>query len=351
MKKLRACILGATGIVGQHFIRILADHPFFEIEALTASPRSQGHEYGRQVDWLVSERVPEIVQEMVIQDTCADTVLRLDPDIVFSALPSGIASDIEAQLATAGLPVFSNTGAHRMDSSVPILIPEVNPDHLELIKYQDLGDGYIVTNSNCSTSGLVLALRPLMELGVRKLTVTTFQAVSGAGRRGVSSLDILGNVIPFITNEEAKIVGETKKILGTRSTGEVIPAPIDVNASCARVPVLDGHLESVVIDMDEPVSIDRVVELLENFTGEPQALTLPMAPSRPLVVLHENDRPQPKRDLSLGSGDLGMTVKLGRLRCQGNQLNMFLLVHNTIRGAAGASVLNAEFARAKGVLA
>ena len=350
MKRLRACILGATGIVGQHFIRILHGHPYFEITAITASTSSQGFEFRKTTDWIVSESIPPDVSDMTVQETHLRTILKQDPDIVFSALPSTVASDIESELARAGLPVFSNAGAHRMEQEVPILIPEVNPDHLDLVNHQAYGTGFIVTNSNCSTSGLVLALRPLVEYGIRNITVTTFQAVSGAGRRGVSSMDILGNVIPFISKEEEKIALETCKILGHLENGRVTPAPFDVNASCTRVPVMDGHLESVVVDFEDPIDANTITKVMNGFTGEPQVLNLPTAPDRPLIIMQEADRPQPKRDLSIIEPDFGMAVKVGRIRVHRNRLNMFLLVHNTIRGAAGASVLNAEFARAKGVL-
>jgi len=347
--KLRACVLGATGIVGQHFVRILVGHPLFEIVAVTGSPRSIGKEYSQATDWIVSRDLPGLVGQMNVQATTPACVLKADVDVIFSALPSSVAYDIEAELARNDFPVFSNAGAHRMDEDVPILIPEINPAHLDLIKEQKFGDGFIITNSNCSTSGLVFGLKPLQQFGIISVIVSTYQAVSGAGRTGVSSMDILGNVIPFISNEEEKMIAETKKILGTLENSKVVPASFDVNASCVRVPVQDGHLESVVLNLEEPVDIEHVCELMRNFRGEPQALELPTAPSQPIVVLSSQDRPQPKRDLSLGDGDLGMVVKVGRLRKQGDRLNMFLLVHNTIRGAAGAAVLNAEFAHAKGV--
>jgi aspartate-semialdehyde dehydrogenase len=351
VNKLRACVLGATGMVGQHFIRILDNHPTFEVGVVTASQRSLGREYGDATDWFVSGAVPEPVKTLDVIETTSKEILKQEVDIVFSALPSDVAFDIESELAQGGLPVFSNAGAHRMDDDVPILIPEINPRHLELVENQDYGEGFIVTNSNCSTSGLVFGLKPLEEFGIRSVTVTTYQAISGAGRTGVSSMDILGNVIPFISNEEEKMAVETREILGTIEHGKVKPAEFVVNASCVRVPVQDGHLESIVIDLEESFEVEHVVEKMNNFSGEPQSLNLPTAPENPIVVLNESDRPQPMRDLSLDKGDLGMTVKIGRVRKQGGRLNMFLLVHNTIRGAAGASVLNAEFALAKGVFA
>ncbi|MGY5854518.1 MAG: aspartate-semialdehyde dehydrogenase [Candidatus Thorarchaeota archaeon] len=351
MSKLRACVLGATGMVGQHFIRILDNHPTFEVGVVTASQRSLGKEYGDATDWIVSGAVPEPVKNLDVIGTNSKEILQQEVDIIFSALPSDVALTIESELAQEDLPVFSNAGAHRMDDAVPILIPEINPHHLDLVENQDKGDGFIITNSNCSTSGLVFGLKPLEEFGIRVVTVSTYQAISGAGRKGVSSMDILGNVIPFISNEEEKMAAETKEILGTIENGKVKPADFDVNASCVRVPVQDGHLESIVVDLEEFIEVEHITEIMNNFTGEPQSLNLPTAPSNPIVVLNESDRPQPMRDLFLDESDLGMTVKIGRLRKQGDRLNMFLLVHNTIRGAAGASVLNAEFALAKGVFA
>ena len=344
--RLRACVLGATGIVGQHFVRLLQDHPSFELVAVTASEQSHGKRYTDATDWIVSEQVSKSSKDLSVQLTTVQDILQQSPDIIFSALPSEIAYQIESDLAQEGLPVFSNAGAHRMDPVVPILIPEVNPDHLMLIEHQDYGDGFIITNSNCSTSGLVMVLRPLVDFGIQRVTVTTFQAVSGAGRRGIAALDILNNVIPFIPREEEKMVMETKEILGTLSDGRIIPASLDVNASCARVPVRDGHLESVVIDFTYPTDRNTIIDELESFIGEPQRLRLPIAPKHPIIVMQQEDRPQPKRDLSSN----GMEVHVGRLRVQGSRLNIFLLVYNTIRGAAGASVLNAEFAKAKGVI-
>ena len=349
MSKLRTCILGATGMVGQQFIRILENHPTFEMSVVTASQQSVGREYGDATDWVVSSFIPESAENIEVTATESKEILDQDVDLVFSALPSDIAFSIESELAKGGLPVFSNAGAHRMDDQVPILIPEINPNHLELVKEQNYSEGFIVTNSNCSTSGLVFGLKPLEEFGIRSVTVSTYQAVSGAGRNGVSSMDILGNVIPFISREEEKMIVETKEILGTLENGKVSPASFNVNASCVRVPVQDGHLESIAVDLEESVEVEDIIEVMQDFTGEPQSLNLPTAPSKPIEVLSEVDRPQPKRDLSVRAGDLGMVVKIGRIRKQDKLVNMFLLVHNTIRGAAGASVLNAEYALAKGV--
>ncbi len=350
MKKLRAGILGATGIVGQQFIRILDEHPFFEIGVVTGSDRSSGKLYSEATDWIVSPSLPENICDFRVLETDVEVLQQNEIDLVFSALPADVAYSVEDELATVGIPVFSNASAHRMKESVPILIPEINPDHLNLVSSQQYEEGYIVTNSNCSTSGLVFGLNPLMDFGIKDVIVTTYQAVSGAGLNGVVSMDILGNVIPFIANEETKMAQETQRILGRNENGKIIPASFDVNASCARVPVMNGHLESVVVQLDQEFSVSQIIEAYNSFSGEPQSLKLPTAPSHPIIVREESDRPQPTRDLSLQAGDLGMSVKIGRVRKQGNRLNFFLLVHNAIRGAAGASVLNAEFAQAKGVL-
>jgi len=350
MTRLKACVLGATGMVGQQFVRILAGHPDFELVLLTASERSVGLQYQNSTDWVVSNKIPKEFKEMIVTNTQTEKLVENEIDLVFCALPSGIAEELEIDIATAGIPVFSNTSAHRMKPDVPILIPEINPDHLKLIETQQFTDGFIVTNSNCSTSGLVFGLKPLMPFGLNDVVVTTYQAVSGAGRNGVASMDILGNVVPFIPDEEAKMEVETRAILGKLDDGSIRPADFRINASCARVPVMNGHLESVVVQLDDDVSTDDVIDAFETFSGEPQSLNLPTAPKTPIVVHQEADRPQPLRDLSIEGGDLGMAVKVGRIRKKDGRVNFFLLVHNTIRGAAGASVLNAEYALAKGYL-
>jgi aspartate-semialdehyde dehydrogenase len=348
--KLRACILGATGIVGQHFVRILSNHPFFEVAGLAASERSKGRRYKEVTDWIVSSRIPDQIANIPLSTLDSRVLHEAEYDVLFSALPGDVAYSIEEELAQLGYPIFSNANSHRMSQGVPILIPEINPNHLDLIQEQPYDEGYIVTNSNCSTSGLVFGLKPLQNFGIKEVVVTTYQAISGAGRRGVASMDILGNVIPFIGNEEEKMEVETKRILGRISDDRIIPAEFSLNASCARVPVMDGHLESVAVKLNRDISIDEAIESLTSFSGPPQDLQLPTAPEKPVHVTHEEDRPQPLRDLRLGPHDNGMSVKIGRIRKKGNWLNFFLLVHNTMRGAAGASVLNAEYALNKGYI-
>ncbi|NWF95046.1 MAG: aspartate-semialdehyde dehydrogenase [Candidatus Thorarchaeota archaeon] len=350
MNKIRCCILGATGLVGQQFVRLLSGHPYFEVSMLTASESSVGKTYEEATEWVVGGEMPANVRALEVSDSRPESVLDREVSLAFCALPASIASDIEVDLAKSGVHVFSNASAHRMDGHTPILIPDINPEHLRLVRKQPYGRGFIVTNSNCSTSGLVFGLRPLMSFGIRYVNVTTYQAVSGAGRRGVASMDILGNVIPFIAQEEEKIERESRKILGVLDVEDIRPAQFEIDASCARVPVMNGHLESVTVNLEQDVSIEDARAALMNYTEEPQRLRLPTAPPQPIVVVGESDRPQPARDLHLEPPHNGMAVVIGRLRKKQRRLSFFLLVNNTIRGAAGASVLNAEFAMAKGYL-
>ncbi|MDF1539686.1 MAG: aspartate-semialdehyde dehydrogenase [Candidatus Thorarchaeota archaeon] len=346
MKKLKACILGSTGNVGQHFVKLLSNHPFFEIEGLAASEKSAGTIYENVVDWTVSTHIPENVRDITVCSTDSKSLEKLGVDLFFSALPGDISREKESEIARMGYPVFTNASGNRMTPHVPILIPEINSDHIELINHQKYNGGYIVANSNCSTSGLVFGLKPLQSFGIREVFVTTYQAVSGAGRKGVASMDILGNIIPFIKNEEAKLESETQIILGHLKDREVERAKFPINASCARVPVMDGHLESVAVKLEDDISCDVVIDEFAGFSGPPQELSLPTAPAAPIIIQQEDNRPQPQRDLS----DNGMSVSIGRVRKKGDWLNFFLLVHNTIRGAAGASILNAEYSYVKGLL-
>ncbi|MHA2026118.1 MAG: aspartate-semialdehyde dehydrogenase [Candidatus Thorarchaeota archaeon] len=349
MKKLRTCVMGATGVVGQHFVWLLDHHPYFEVVSLVASEKSAGNEYKHAVDWTIEGQIPEVASQIVVQNATTDVVVKSDVDIVFSALPRKEALEIEANLAHQGLSVFTNAGAHRMDSTVPILIPEINPDHLSLVQNQEYEEGFIVTNSNCSTSGLVFGLKPLTDFGIRDVFVTTYQAISGAGRHGLSSMDILGNVIPHISEEETKLERETTKILGQVENRQITPAKFSVNATCARVPVMNGHLESIVVQFDQEISLRQAIDCFSEFI-EPRVQGLPMAPQRPIEVFESDDRPQPNRDLLTEMDPRGMAVKVGGFRKKGNSLNFWLLVHNLMRGAAGASILNAEFARSEGVI-
>jgi aspartate-semialdehyde dehydrogenase len=348
-KKFRVGILGATGVVGQRFIQLLEGHPQFEVSALAASDRSQGKAYAEACKWRLPGDMPEFVKQIVIQPPAPP----LDCDFVFSSLPTDIATDAETQFARAGYPVISNSSSHRMGADIPLLIPEVNPDHIALIDAQRKNRGYdrgfVVTNPNCSAIAIVMALAPLhMKFGVTSCVVTTMQALSGAGYPGVASLDATDNVIPFIGGEEEKIEAETLKLLGQVADGVINDAAMSVSAQCNRVNVTDGHLASIRVKLSQSASLDQIKETLASFTAEPQKLKLHSAPVRPVIVRDEVDRPQPRLDRDAESG---MSVTVGRIMPD-NVLDFrfVALGHNTIRGAAGAAILNAELLVARGHL-
>jgi aspartate-semialdehyde dehydrogenase len=350
MDKIRVGILGATGMVGQHFVQFLQGHPWFEITALAASDRSEGRRYGEACRWVISPEIPQSVRDMPVQ-ACEP---GLECDLVFSGLPSDVAGPVEAAFAAAGYWVSSNAGSHRMDADVSLLIPEVNPDHIGIIEHQRRARGwkrgFIVTNPNCTTVGLTMALKPLMDrFGLRQVSVVTMQALSGAGYPGVASLDILDNIIPYIGGEEDKVESEPRKLLGTLEGEAFRMAEFSVSAQCNRVAVRDGHLEAVSVSFQQPgVSIEQVIEAMSNFRALPQELNLPSAPSQPLIVRSEHYRPQPRFDRDAGRG---MSVVVGRVRpCSIFDCKFVVLSHNTIRGAAGAAVLNAELLKVKGYL-
>ncbi|MBE9522161.1 MAG: aspartate-semialdehyde dehydrogenase [Proteobacteria bacterium] len=349
MEKIKVGILGATGMVGQRFIQLLEDHPWFEISELAASERSAGKPYGEAVSgrWKLETTIPDKTASMMVKE-CKP---GLDCKIVFSALDASIAGSVEEDFAKAGYVVSSNSRNHRMDEDVPLLIPEVNAEHTAMIENQREkynGKGYIVTNPNCSTIGLVLALAPLhKKYDIKKLIVTTLQALSGAGFPGVPSLDILDNVIPFIGGEEGKMESESLKLLGTLKGGKFVYADIKISASCNRVSVKDGHLECVSIAMDKKPSIDEIILALKEFNPL-KDLNLPSSPPQPIIVKEEENRPQPKYDRDLGKG---MSSIVGRIReCPVLDYKFLILSHNTIRGAAGAAILNAEYLKVKGLL-
>ena len=340
-------LLGATGVVGQQFVRLLAAHPWFRLTWLGASERSAGRCYGDVTKWRLAAPPPaEIASQPV--DEC---VPGRGPALVFSALDAAAAQEIEPMFARAGHVVVSNARSHRMDPLVPLLIPEVNGDHLGLLHRQRRERGWtgaIVTNPNCSTVVLAMVLAPLRRFGLKSAVVTTLQAVSGAGYPGVASLDIVGNVIPSIAGEEEKIETETLKILGSFDDGGIVPHPVIVSAQTTRVPVVDGHTEAISIGLEERPPIDEVVNVLTSWRGRPQELRLPSAPASPIVVTAAADRPQPRLDVD---GDGGMTVTVGRIRqCPLLGLKCVALGHNTVRGAAGAAILNAELMAAEGLL-
>lgn len=348
MGELRAGVLGATGAVGQRLIEHLADHPWIRVCAVMASERSQGRHYRDACDWRLDTPMPDDLADLVVSDPNPTR----DVDLVFSGLGADVAGPIEEAWAERGAWVFSNAGSHRMDADVPLLIPEVNPGHLGLLPHQRERRGWpgaIVTNANCSTTFLAMALAPLhKEFGVEAVSVVTLQAVSGAGHSGVPSMAIHGNVIPNISGEESKIETEPLKILGTLAGGAVEPANITISAQVHRVPVLDGHTEAVSFKLKRAATLAEVRQALEDFRGPPQDLDLPSAPTRPILYVEGSDRPQPRLDLRR---ERGMATLVGRLRpCPVLDYRMVVLGHNTIRGAGPGSVLNAELCARQGLM-
>jgi aspartate-semialdehyde dehydrogenase len=342
-------------MVGQRFVQFLDHHPQFKLDALFASPASAGREYGRIGKWSIETELPEAVADMEVEATTATAVVKSGVSLVFSALPSAVAGEVETDIAQAGVPVFSNAAPHRMDPQVPLLIPEVNAPHLALAKLQkEDGRAPIVTNANCSTTGLVMGLKPLQDrFKLRDVVVSTYQAVTGAGSGGLALLDQPFNVIPHIAKEEHKMETESRKILGSVSRGKVRPADFSVLASCARVWVRDGHLESVVVTVDEEPSLDEVKEAFSQFRGEVAGRGLHTAPEEPLHLFTEEARPQPALDALLGQAEglPGMTAGVGQVKvAEDGRIRFFVLSHNTIRGSAGGSVLNAELALADRVI-
>jgi aspartate-semialdehyde dehydrogenase len=338
-------VLGATGMVGQQFVSRLARHPWFRCTWLAASERSEGKPYQSVAPWKLTTPIPGGAAERIV-DGC---VPGRGPKVVFSGLDASVAGEIEGAFAAAGHIVVSNARNFRMDPLVPLLIPEVNADHLTLLAEQRRSKGWngaIVTNPNCSTVVLAMALAPLRSFNIRAVVVSTMQAVSGAGYPGVPSLDILGNVVPFISGEEEKMQSETLKILG--SDGGRAPYPAAVSAHTNRVPVIDGHTMTVSVAFERQPSIEAIKDAMRGFAGKPQELWLPSAPQPPLVVTEEPNRPQPRLDADLGGG---MAITIGRVReCQAMHVKFVALGHNTIRGAAGAAILNAELMHAEGLL-
>lgn len=352
MAKVKVAVLGATGMIGQRFVQLLEDHPQFEMAGLYASERSEGKKLGDTLK-IKDHTFKDETLEMRIEQLDVARIAK-GSRVAFSGLPTDIAGDFETQLAESGVAVFSNAAPHRMEANVPLLIPECNAPHLNVIKKQRTfkDGGYIVTNANCSTTGIAPPLKAIDAAYELKVAiVSTYQAVSGAGYPGVPSLDILGNCVPYIKNEEEKMETELAKILGGVKNGKFSYHPVEVHASCVRVPVIDGHLEAVVFRTDGTPSVDEMIDVLEKFKAEPQKLKLPTAPVRPIIVRREENRPQPAIDVNAGepARAKGMSTVVGRVRRtrKDNVFKMFVLSHNTIRGGAGGSVLNAELALAK----
>jgi len=346
MQSIEVGVLGGTGMVGQPFVTRLAQHPWFRLTWLAASERSEGRAYRDAAPWRLASMMPDHLSDLIVEGCTPGS----GPRVVFSALDASVAGDIEKAFAEAGHIVVSNARNYRMDPLVPLLIPEVNPDHLALLPEQRAckhWKGAIVTNPNCSTVVLAMALAPLRVFDIRTVVVSTMQAVSGAGYPGVPSMDILGNVVPFIGGEEAKMESETLKILGANGGRDAYPAVVSAHTN--RVAVIDGHLMTVSADLDAKPSMQDIAAALSTFRGRPQELALPSAPEAPIVVLDEAARPQPRLDADRGNG---MTVSVGRVRaCPVTHCKFVALGHNTIRGAAGAAVFNAELMHAEGMLA
>jgi aspartate-semialdehyde dehydrogenase len=347
MAKIPVGILGATGMVGQQFIALLADHPWFKVEWLGASQRSEGKAFRDAAAWRLSSRLPDDVAARTVD---AATPGRA-PALVFSGLDSSVATEIEGAFAQAGHVIVSNARNYRMEPNVPLLIPEVNSDHLKLLDGQASAGwkGRIVTNPNCATIVIAMALAPLRQFGLKTTMVTTQQAISGAGYPGVASWDILGNVIPHIGGgEEEKVETESRKILGSLSKGQVDFHAVQLSATTTRVPVQNGHTAVMSVGLDQRPSQEAIIDAWTSFRGRPQEMDLPSAPATPIVYLSEANRPQPILDVDRGRG---MTVSVGRLRpCPLFSYKFVALGHNTIRGAAGAAILNAELMHKEGLL-
>jgi aspartate-semialdehyde dehydrogenase len=348
MQKIPVGILGATGVVGQRFIQMLENHPWFEVAWLAASDRSQGRAYGEAARWRLKTALPTRVAEMRVSPAAPQGA----PKVIFAALDAAFAAELEPRFADAGCAVVSNSSALRMHKDVPLVIPEVNPDHIQLLETQiwrKKSGGFVVTNPNCSAIGLVLALAPLdRAFGLETVMATTMQAISGAGYPGVAALDILGNVIPYIAKEEEKMEEETRKLLGRLNGSGIVPGDFAMSAQCNRVAVEDGHTESVSIKLKKKANPEEIIAAWNNFRSAPQEMKLPLAPDQPVLYVSAPDRPQPRLDIDLGRG---MTTTVGRLRpCGVLDWKFTVLSHNTIRGAAGAAVLNAELLKMQGFL-
>jgi aspartate-semialdehyde dehydrogenase len=347
MNKIEVGILGATGMVGQHFIKFLDGHPQFELTWLGASERSAGKRYSEAAKWHLGGAAPNAIAGLKVEEAKPGNA----PQLLFSAMDASVATEIEQAFAKAGHVVVSNSKNHRMDHDVPLLVPEINPDHLKLIPGQQRQRGWkgqIVTNPNCSTVVLTMGLGPLRQFGITRVVATTMQAISGAGYPGVPSMDIVANVVPFIGGEEEKMQQETQKILGHYAGDRIEPLAAKVSAHCNRVPVVDGHTVTISVEFSSNPTEADLRNAFETFSSIPQERNLPSAPKRPVQYMTESDRPQPRKD---AERERGMAAFIGRLRpCPVFDWKFVALGHNTIRGAAGAAVLNAELMHSEGLL-
>jgi aspartate-semialdehyde dehydrogenase len=347
MQKIEVGILGATGMVGQHFIKFLQGNPWFDVKWAGASDRSAGKKYHEATRWRLDGTMPASVADLTVEDCKPVNAPRL----LFSAMDASVATEIERAFAEAGHVVVSNSKNHRMEPDVPLLVPEINPDHLKLIPEQQRKRGWkgqIVTNPNCSTIVLTMGLGPLKQFGITRVVVTTMQAISGAGYPGVPSMDINANVIPFIGGEEEKMQQETQKILGEYCGDHIEPLAARVSAHCNRVPVVDGHTVTVSVELSAKPSEQDILAAFRSFSSEPQKRKLPSAPPHPVIYMEQADRPQPRRDVER---ERGMAAFVGRLRpCPVFDWKFVAMGHNTVRGAAGAAVLNAELMYSEGFL-
>jgi aspartate-semialdehyde dehydrogenase len=346
-RKIEVGVLGATGMVGQHFVKFLRDHPWFELTWVGASDRSAGKPYAEATAWRLEGAMPEKVAPLTVR-ACEP---KNAPKLVFSAMDASVATEIERAFAEAGHLVVSNSRNHRMEHDVPLLVPEINHDHLRMLPRQREARGWkggIVTNPNCSTIVMTLGLAPLKPFGIKRVIASTLQAISGAGYPGVASMDINANIIPFIGGEEPKMESETQKIMGDLVNGHFEPLHAQVSAHCNRVPVVDGHTVCISVELEQKPGLEALRHAFDSYTSLPQQRSLPSAPPHPVIYMEQADRPQPRRDVERENG---MAVFVGRLRdCPVFDYKFIACGHNTVRGAAGAAVLNAELMHSEGLL-
>lgn len=349
MDKLKVAVLGATGMAGQWFASLLEDHPYFELVALGASRRSAGKRYKDAVKWIIPRPFPEKFSDIVVFDASNPESMEGEVDLVFSALPSEVAGEIELKYLKKGINVVSNASPYRLEPDVPLMNPEVNYEHLELLKYQKRWGAKLVKNPNCTTAVLTMPLRPIMdEFGIDDITVTTMQAISGAGFTGLTAYAIVDNLIPYIAKEEYKVKVESAKILGKLKEGKIEASQFGVEVTATRVPVLDAHTEVLYIKTKRSVDVHLVKDVLKNFKSRPQELNLPTAPRHPIVVREEPDRPQPRLDRMEGNG---MSVVAGRIELlESGRIRMVIVGHNLLRGASGVSLLTAELMLREGYI-